>query len=584
MSEEKNSKQISLWGDSHANRSVSQVNKKEEMTTDISGQKCLDSLKKSNPSSLLERMCKDLLTSKTAWSSDRCKMTWKVKVSKSNVSLYQLQASVLGINDSESGLWLTPSTMDISQRSPDAMKKRIEMRKKTGRTSIPPGSLSEQVQTGRPTKDMREVMDMETMKMYPTPRTGGGSRPNGKGGKVLEEEVMIEYGLRERGKTLKQMYPTPRASGQEDAETLIKRKGEKAAAQHNLTAHMQMFPNMKAVEEHLRSKKQSFPTPTSFDSNEITKPRKPHPGGGQKPPLNQIVQMYPTPSAQEAGEKIVGTLTSKDGSPLKPNERAYNPKTGKHVQMTLNRTVKMFPTPSASCQLDVVAPPETVKQNSSGWSVTRVGTGTKFGAKLNDVVNKVSQPIEPGGKLNPTFVEFLMGFPENWTKIEQAGSKVSETQSSHKWQESSDSQSKKFYRTPTAMDKGDNSFKYAAKILKGKLNRSQSKQPVQKTLSMDVAMEHLKNNQHLIDAYDEKFKRRPQLPPKETFIKYLRENLNKKKLVEDNIIKKTTIDHWLRSDHCFAYPTVEYWNMIKPYLKEVKFDYQMTFEIESDWE
>jgi hypothetical protein len=518
MSEEKNSKQISLWGDSHANRSVSQVNKKEEMTTDISGQKCLDSLKKSNPSSLLERMCKDLLTSKTAWSSDRCKMTWKVKVSKSNVSLYQLQASVLGTKDLESGLWATPNTMDyLPPRSAAGTKKLMEGHRK-GRTK--PSNLREQV-------------DPETMKMYPTPRTGGGSRPNGKGGKVLEEEVMIEYGLRERGKTLKQMYPTPRASGQEDAETLIKRKGEKAAAQHNLTAHMQMFP---------------------------------------------------TPSAQEAGEKIVETLTSKDGSQLKPNERAYNPKTGKHVQMTLNRTVQMFPTPSASCHMDVVAPPETVKQNSSGWSVTRVGTGTKFGAKLNDVVNKVNQPIKPGGKLNPTFVEFLMGFPENWTKIEQAESKVSATQSSHKWQESSDSQSKKFYRTPTAMDKGDNSFKYAAKILKGKLNRSQSKQPVQKTLSMDVAMEHLKNNQHLIDAYDEKFKRRPQLPPKETFIKYLRENLNKKKLVEDNIIKKTTIDHWLRSDHCFAYPTVEYWNMIKPYLKEVKFDYQMTFEIESDWE
>jgi hypothetical protein len=409
MSEEKNSKQISLWGDSHANRSVSQVNKKEEMTTDISGQKCLDSLKKSNPSSLLERMCKELLTSKTAWSSDRCKMTWKVKVSKSNVSLYQLQASVLGTKDLESGLWATPNTMDyLPPRSAAGTKKLMEGHRK-GRTK--PSNLREQV-------------DPETMKMYPTPRTGGGSRPNGKGGKVLEEEVMIEYGLRERGKTLKQMYPTPRASGQEDAETLIKRKGEKAAAQHNLTAHMQMFPNMKAVEEHLRSKKQSFPTPTSFDSNEITKPRKPHPGGGQKPPLNQIVQMYPTPSAQEAGEKIVETLTSKDGSPLKPNERAYNPKTGKHVQMTLNRTVKMFPTPSASCQLDVVAPPETVKQNSSGWSVTRVGTGTKFGAKLNDVVNKVNQPIEPGGKLNPTFVEFLMGFPENWTKIEQAESKV----------------------------------------------------------------------------------------------------------------------------------------------------------------
>ena len=504
MSKEENSKQTSLWEDSHVNRSVSQVNKKGEMTTDISGQKCLDSLKKSNPSSLLERMCRDLLTSKTAWSSDRCKMTWKVKVSKSNVSLYQLQASVLGTKETEHGLLATPNTMDyLPPRSAAGTKKLMEGHRK-GRTK--PSNLREQV-------------DPETMKMYPT--------PNARDWKDSVNKVPPSVG-KTRGHSLGQriaadqvrMYPTPRSSGQEDAETLIKRKGEKAAAQHNLTANVQMFP-----------------------------------------------------------------------------------------------------TPSASCQMDVVAPPETVKQNSSGWSVTRVGTGTKFGAKLNDVVNKiyntdknqiptptahdsknVTFPIsqkgkstvvgnmlkndipKPGGKLNPTFVEFLMGFPENWTKIEQAESKVSETQSSHKWQESSDSQSKKFYRTPTAMDKGDNSFKYAAKILKGKLNRSQSKQPVQKTLSMDVAMEHLKNNQHLIDAYDEKFKMRPHLPPKELFLKYLKENLDKKKLVEDSIIKKTTIDHWLRSDHCFAYPTVQYWNLIKPYLKEIKFDYQMTFEIESDWE
>ena len=301
MSKEKNLKQMSLLEDSHVNHSVLQVNKKGEMTTDISGQKCLDLLKKSNPNSLLERMCRDLLTSKTAWSSDRCKMTWKVKVSKSNVSLYLLQASVLGTKDLESGLWATPNTMDyLPPRSAAGTKKLMEGHRK-GRTK--PSNLREQV-------------DPETMKMY----------------------------------------PTPRSSGQEDAETLIKRKGVKAAAQHNLTAHVQMFP-----------------------------------------------------------------------------------------------------TPSASCQMDVVAPPETVKKNSSGWSVTRVGTGTKFGAKLNDVVNKiyntdknqiptptahdsknVTFPIsqkgkstvvgnmlkndipKPGGKLNPTFVEFLMGFPENWTKIEQA--------------------------------------------------------------------------------------------------------------------------------------------------------------------
>ena len=361
MSKEKNSKQTSLWEDSHANRSVSQVNKKGEMTTDISGQKCLDSLKKSNPSSLLERMSKDLLTSKTAWSSDRCKMTWKVKVSKSNVSLYQLQASVLGTKDLESGLWATPNTMDyLPPRSAAGTKKLMEGHRK-GRTK--PSNLREQV-------------DPETMKMYPT--------PNARDWKDSVNKVPPSVG-KTRGHSLGQriaadqvkMYPTPRASGQEDAETLIKRKGEKAASQHNLTAHMQMFP-----------------------------------------------------------------------------------------------------TPSASCQLDVVAPPETVKKNSSGWSVTRVGTGTKFGAKLNDVVNKVNQPIEPGGKLNPTFVEFLMGFPENWTKIEQAESKVSETQSSPKWQESSDSQSKKFYRTPRANEPGRTTKGYGrglAELMEGKKQREPKK-------------------------------------------------------------------------------------------------------------
>jgi DNA (cytosine-5)-methyltransferase 1 len=115
----------------------------------------------------------------------------------------------------------------------------------------------------------------------------------------------------------------------------------------------------------------------------------------------------------------------------------------------------MYPTPSASCQMDVVAPPDTVNQNSKGWSVTRLKTGTKFGAKLNDVINKLDHegmyptplsrdwkdmghnpltcksprrdktvPTEVlkdnihGGKLNPNFVEFLMGYPTNWTKIE----------------------------------------------------------------------------------------------------------------------------------------------------------------------
>lgn len=42
---------------------------------------------------------------------------------------------------------------------------------------------------------------------WPTPRAGNpGSRPNGNGGKILEEEVKIAEGLRKRGM---KMYPTP---------------------------------------------------------------------------------------------------------------------------------------------------------------------------------------------------------------------------------------------------------------------------------------------------------------------------------------------------------------------------------------
>ena len=393
MSKEKNSKQTSWSEVFRASRSVSQENKKGEMTTDISGQKCLDSLKKSNPSSLLGRMCKALLTSKTAWYSDRCKTNWRVKVSKSNVFLFQLQASVLGIKEKESGL----------------------------------------------------------------------------------SDVM-------------------------------------------------------------------YPTPTQDSASERTKKYK------------------------------------QGGTPLP-------------------MAVKMFPTPSASCQMDVVAPPETVKQNSKGWSVTRVGTGTKFGAKLNDVVNKIEKMYPTpmartvlknnklGGKLNPTFVEFLMGYPMNWTKIEPTESKLLETQSFHKSQENLEKQSlkqKKMFRTPTSMDIGEDSFIYAAKILKGKVNRS-SNSRVQITLSTDVAMEYLKNNPELIDQYDRPFMERPNLPNKLEFIEYLKSQTSIKKLSNNTDIPKTKIEHWFRKDNSFSYPSIEDWNIIKPFLKELKFNKELTYEIEKDW-
>ena len=388
MSKEKNTQQMSLWEGSHVNPSASQENKKVQTMTAISGQKCLDSLGRSNPNSLLGRMCKELLTSKTAWYSDRCKTNWKVKVSKSNVSLFQLQASVLGTKGTESGLWLTPSTTDYSQRSPDAMKKRTEWRKSIGRKTVPPGSLSEQVQYGKPITDM---------KMYPTPTQDSASERTKKykqGGKPLTVAVQEEE---------KRMYPTPRSSGQENPETLIKRKGMKAAAQHNLTAAVKMYPTPTRVceeggeQSHLVERTKSGGFVSRRKGSGITY------GSKLSDAMLYLEKMYPTPTQRDW------------------KDMAYNP-------ITNNNSRKLLP---------------------------------QVALKHN----------KPGGKLNPTFVEFLMGFPMNWTKTEPTESKPSVTQSSHKSQESSDSQSKKFYPTPRANEPGRTTKGYGrglAELMEGK--------------------------------------------------------------------------------------------------------------------
>ena len=114
---------------------------------------------------------------------------------------------------------------------------------------------------------------------------------------------------------------------------------------------------------------------------------------------------------------------------------------------------KMYPTPTQRDWKDVAYNPIT--NNNSRKLLPQVAL------KHN----------KPGGKLNPTFVEFLMGFPMNWTKTEPTESKPLETQSSHKSQESLVSQSKKFYPTPRANEPGRTTKGYGrglAELIEGK--------------------------------------------------------------------------------------------------------------------
>ena len=71
---------------------------------------------------------------------------------------------------------------------------------------------------------------------------------------------------------------------------------------------------------------------------------------------------------------------------------------------------KQIPTPTAHDSKNLTFPK------------SQTGKSTVVGSMLKNKITKV------GGKLNPNFVEFLMAYPTDWTKIEQTELKHSETQ------------------------------------------------------------------------------------------------------------------------------------------------------------
>jgi hypothetical protein len=122
------------------------------------------------------------------------------------------------------------------------------------------------------------------------------------------------------------VLPPPRDGGEERAETVIARKGRKAAAKHHLTAALGLLPT--PVSSRLDGKSSEDYSPT----------------------LEEALKLIPTPTEQDG-----------DNSTLPPS------------------------------QLD--------RGSVVGWLMRQ-------------------QPIPPGGRLNPNFVEFLMGYPQDWTKVE----------------------------------------------------------------------------------------------------------------------------------------------------------------------
>jgi hypothetical protein len=241
--------------------------KKQQKMIGGSGMKCLELYKIVNRDGSLEKMLSVLLTSTKGFYSNKCKLIWKKKVTPYNRLLFQLQVKMHHTDETEYGLLHTP-TSTANQMSP-SMKSGWEMFTPTTQEIEHP-KLTLTKNNRRLSKDGKSSHSLnlaDTMNLWPTPRAANpGSRPNGKGGKVLEEEVEISVGLRQRGKKLsQQMFPTPSATPRgphtgaikgeiaEDGKSRISANGTKWGATLETTVALmekqKMFPTPSANED-----------------------------------------------------------------------------------------------------------------------------------------------------------------------------------------------------------------------------------------------------------------------------------------------------------------------------------------------
>jgi hypothetical protein len=155
--------------------------------------------------------------------------------------------------------------------------------------------------------------------------------------------------------------------------------------------------------------------------------------------------LWRTPSAQEPGISP-DRLTVADGETLGGDCRHYDKHTGRLAQNGLSQQVKMrlmWPTPNASDVRPRATAYSTArrlrigKQISLEAAVKFLSTPTVQDASNNGGPSQYERNSLPlnavaGGSLNPTWVEWLMGFPLGWTALD-----ASATPSSRKSSKSS---------------------------------------------------------------------------------------------------------------------------------------------------
>jgi len=142
----------------HANHTHLQESGLGKTIQDISGQKCLEQFEKFDHVGLWAKTFSALLIGQADWFSRRCKLTWKLRGTKSRRMYFQLVPSTLRTEGTEFGLLLkTPTKMDGEVTSG-----------KANPVSGNSGTLAQEIMSGyKPT--------MEKLSLLPTPTASDGT-------------------------------------------------------------------------------------------------------------------------------------------------------------------------------------------------------------------------------------------------------------------------------------------------------------------------------------------------------------------------------------------------------------------------
>ena len=331
--------------------------------------------------------------------SNMSSKAWKKWVTQQRQEYSQRQKLAHHIRESESLSWATPNTMDhMAERSQEAMERQFATHRK-GRTR--PSNLREQVN-------------------WPTARTSdaeGGPietelSDQGFRSKRHKSDQWFGAKLRDAVETL-ESWPTPTVA---EADKI---GGRANFGQKGLNNHpaIRGEPERDKLQKDRKGSKKQWATPTSRDWKGSYKPESLTRKDGRSR-LDALPQMaeydpttWPTPAARDY----------KGANGLESTQKKI--REGKRANMG------QLPNAIMIVGHQDQTNPNTTGKNPGSWATPNAGdgkAGMNMGPKgvgrqqksLGQDVSKSIGGFNPRMKLNPNWVEQLMGLPVGWTQIE----------------------------------------------------------------------------------------------------------------------------------------------------------------------